>query len=97
VGLEWGPLSLVSTNEELFERNSHADHVAPSNPQKLALASPTCGGRSVSIVRSRTQAMDKKLSSGSNCCSTVGMSGVPFFDTVCKFRSFLQTAFKVSL
>jgi hypothetical protein len=29
--------------------------VAPSNPHKLALTSPTSGGRSVSIVRSRTQ------------------------------------------
>jgi hypothetical protein len=45
VGLEWGPLSLVSTTEELLDRkvaapvwktentaigNRHADHVAPS-------------------------------------------------------------------
>ena len=31
-----------------------ADHVTPLYPQKLALTSPTGGGRSVGIVRSRT-------------------------------------------
>jgi hypothetical protein len=36
----------------------HADHVAPRYPQKLALTSPTSGGRSVGIVRSRTQDME---------------------------------------
>jgi hypothetical protein len=36
----------------------HADHVAPSNPQKLTLTSPTIGSRSVGIVRSRTKATD---------------------------------------
>jgi hypothetical protein len=30
-----------------------ADHVTPLYPQKLALTSPTGGGRSVGIVRSR--------------------------------------------
>jgi hypothetical protein len=30
----------------------------PSNPQKLALTSPTSGGRSVGIVRSRTKATE---------------------------------------
>jgi hypothetical protein len=33
-----------------------ADHVTPLYPQKLALNSPTGGGRSVGIVRSRTKA-----------------------------------------
>jgi hypothetical protein len=33
----------------------HADHVAPSNPQKLALTSPTSGGLSVGTVRLQTQ------------------------------------------
>ena len=33
-----------------------ADHVTPLYPQKLALSSPTGGGRSVGIVRSRTKA-----------------------------------------
>ena len=35
-----------------------ADHVTPLYPQKLALASPTGGGRSVGIVRSRTKATE---------------------------------------
>jgi len=35
-----------------------ADHVTPLYPQKLALTSPTSGGRSVSIVRVRTKATD---------------------------------------
>jgi hypothetical protein len=36
----------------------HADHVASSNPQKLEQTSPTSGGRSVGIIRSRTQATE---------------------------------------
>ena len=35
-----------------------ADHVTPLYPQKLALNSPTGGGRSVGIVRSRTKATE---------------------------------------
>ena len=35
-----------------------ADYVTPLYPQKLALTSPTGGGRSVSIVRVRTKATD---------------------------------------
>jgi hypothetical protein len=73
VGLEWGPLSLVSTIEELLDRKVvapasktentavgilHADHVAPSILKKLAITSPTSGGRSVDVVRSRTQTME---------------------------------------
>jgi len=33
-----------------------ANHVTPLYPQKLALTSPTGGGRSVGMVRSRTKA-----------------------------------------
>jgi hypothetical protein len=73
VNLEQGPLSLVITTEELLDRKvaapvyktentavgtRHADHVAPSIRQKLAITSPTSGCRSVGIVRSRTQTMD---------------------------------------
>jgi hypothetical protein len=73
VGLERGPLSLQSTTEELLDRKvaapvwktentavgiRHADHVAPSIRKKLAITSPTSGGRSVGIVRSRTQTME---------------------------------------
>jgi hypothetical protein len=62
VGLERGPLSLVSTNEELLGRNSSGSGLEnreygrryPSRwprgtlyPQKLALISHTSGGRSV--------------------------------------------------
>jgi hypothetical protein len=32
------------------------DHATPLYPQTLAVTSPTSGGRSVGIVRSRTQA-----------------------------------------
>ena len=35
-----------------------ADHVTPLYPQKLALTSPTGGGRFVGIVRSRTKATE---------------------------------------
>jgi len=35
-----------------------ADHVTPLYPQKLALTSPTGGGRSVGIVRMRTKATE---------------------------------------
>ena len=38
-----------------------ADHVTPLYPQKLALTSPTGGGRSVGIVRSRTKATESHL------------------------------------
>ena len=35
-----------------------ADHVTPLYPQKLALTSPTGGGGSLGIVRSRTKATE---------------------------------------
>jgi len=38
-----------------------ADHVTPLYPQKVALTSPTGGGRSVGIVRSRTKATEFSL------------------------------------
>ena len=40
----------------------YADHVTPLYPQKLALTSPTGGGRSVGIVRSRTKATEFSFS-----------------------------------
>jgi hypothetical protein len=76
VGLERGPLSLVSTTEELLDRKvaspvyktdntavgiRHADHVAPSIRKTLAITSPTSGGPSVGLVRSRTQTMEFSL------------------------------------
>jgi hypothetical protein len=66
----------VSTTEELLDRKiaapvyetentevgiRHADHVAPCIRKKLAITSSTSGGRSVSIVRSRTQTMEFSL------------------------------------
>jgi len=38
-----------------------ADHVTPLYPQKLALTSPTGGGRSFGIVRVRTKATEFSL------------------------------------
>jgi hypothetical protein len=73
VGLERDPLSLVSTTEAMLGRkccgsgleNGKYGRRDPSRrpcvalyPQKLALTSPTSGGRSVGIVRSRTQATE---------------------------------------
>jgi hypothetical protein len=68
---ERGRLSLVSTTEELLGRKSsssgledrdhgrkvycRADYVTPLYPQKSGLTSSTSGGRSVGIVRLRTQ------------------------------------------
>jgi hypothetical protein len=76
VGLERGPFSLVSTTEELLRRKSSSSGVEsrecgcrdPSRwlrgtfyPQKLALTSPTSGGRPVGTVRSWTQATELSL------------------------------------
>jgi hypothetical protein len=73
VGLERGPLSLVSTTEDLLGRKSSGSGLEnreegrrdPSHfprgsfcTQKLALISPTSGGRSVGAVPSRAQAAD---------------------------------------
>jgi hypothetical protein len=70
VSLEWGPLSLVRIIEERLVRtvaalvykteiNDRRDSLRwPRNtlyPLKLALTSPTSGGRSVGIVRWRTK------------------------------------------
>jgi hypothetical protein len=76
VGLEWGPLSLVSSIEGLLGRKGRVSGLEireygrrdPScwprailYPQNLALTSLTSGGRSVGIVRSRTQATEFSL------------------------------------
>jgi hypothetical protein len=69
-----GPLSLVSTTEELLGRkisgsgvenreygrrgSSTFDYATPLYPQKLFVTSTTSCGRSVVIVRSRTQATE---------------------------------------
>jgi hypothetical protein len=76
VGLERGPLSLLSKTEELLDRKvvarvykientavgiRHADHVALSIRKVLAITSPASGGRSDGIVRSRTQIKEFSL------------------------------------
>jgi hypothetical protein len=76
VGLERGPLSRVSTTEELLGRNSSGSGLESREygrgdplrrprdtiyPQKLALTWPTSGGRSVSIVRLRIKTTEFSL------------------------------------
>jgi hypothetical protein len=73
VGLERGPLNLVSTTEELLGRKSSGsgleteftaveirrdDYTTTSNRKKVALTSPTSESSSVGIVRPRTQATE---------------------------------------
>jgi hypothetical protein len=60
VGLERGPLSLVSTTEELLGRNCSGSGLENRDYDRRgsALASPTCGCRSVGIVHARTEAME---------------------------------------
>jgi hypothetical protein len=77
MGLERGPLSLVSTIEQLLGRKSSESSLESRDysrrdmprwprgtlsPQKLAITSPTNGGRPVGIVRSRTQATEFSFS-----------------------------------
>jgi hypothetical protein len=50
--------SLVLKTEYTAVGICHADHVSPLYLQKLALTSPTSGGRSVGIVRLRTNATE---------------------------------------
>jgi hypothetical protein len=68
VGPERGPLSLVSTNEQLLGTKSSGSDLEIRNtaveircadnfyPKRLTLTSSTSGGRLVGIVRLRTQA-----------------------------------------
>jgi hypothetical protein len=66
VGPERGPLSLVSTTEELLEGKSCCSGLDPrgcgrkrsSALTKLALTSPTSGCSCIDVVRSRTQATE---------------------------------------
>jgi hypothetical protein len=76
-GLKRGPLSLVRTTEELLGRKSSGSGVenraqrpwgsvalTTQHPlsAKVATTSPTSGGRSVGIVRSRTKATEFSFS-----------------------------------
>jgi hypothetical protein len=97
VGLERGPLSLVSTIEELLKRKSSGSGLEgrvycrrdPSRwprgtlyLQELALPSQTSGGRSVGIVCLRTQAMEFSFSLGGGDWNTLRKpSSVPLVRT----------------
>jgi hypothetical protein len=74
VGLERGPLSPVSTTEELLGRKSSGSGLekleygrrdqsrfprGTLHPHKLALTSPTSGGSLLGIVRSQTRATER--------------------------------------
>jgi hypothetical protein len=56
--LEEKVAALVYTTEITAVGIRHADYAKPLYPQKLALTSPSSGGRSVGTVRSRTQATE---------------------------------------
>ena len=64
----WGATWIKSSGSGLENRDStavgnrYADHVTPLYPQKLALTSPSGGGRSVGMVRSRTEATEFSFS-----------------------------------
>jgi hypothetical protein len=90
VGLERGPLSLVSTVEKLLERKSSGSgpenreygRRAPSRwpygtlyQQKWALTSSTSVARSVGIVRSRTQATEFVCCWIRQSCDFLGIIG----------------------
>jgi hypothetical protein len=90
--VERGPLSLVSTIEELLERKSsgccleNRDYGRrdPSRslrgiiyPQNLALPSPSSGGRSVGIFHSRTQATESFIA----ICPSPGDSNLDAVNT----------------
>jgi hypothetical protein len=79
MSLERGPLSLVSTTEELLDRKvvapvqqteyttvgiRHADHVAPSIRKSWQSLRRQAAVASVGIVRSRTQTMEFSFGGG---------------------------------
>jgi hypothetical protein len=87
VGLERGPLSLVSTTEKLLEiKSSGSENTAVMGasrwprgtlyPQKLALTSTTSGDRSVGILRSRTQVAEILISLPKNVAQILDRSHV---------------------
>jgi hypothetical protein len=76
VALKWGPLNLVSTIGVLLEKKISGSGLEIRElgcrdplriprgtfyPLKLALTSPTCGGRSFGIIRSQTQTTEFSL------------------------------------
>jgi hypothetical protein len=59
--LEEKVAALVWKSENTAVGILHADYATRLYPQKLAVTSPTSGGRSVGIVRSRTKATELLL------------------------------------
>jgi restriction endonuclease S subunit len=104
MGLERGPLNLVSTTGELLDRKvaapvyktentavgiHHADLVAPSIRKKLTITSPTSSGRSVGVVRSRTQATEFSFSYIVFGCKIIVIFKVTYFGFSIKWNVFL--------
>jgi hypothetical protein len=109
VGLEWGPLSLVSTIEELLGRNSSGSDLEnweysrgdllrwPRDtlyPQKLAQTSPTCSGHSVGIVHLRTKTTDFVF-----CCLLLSLHSpvnkIIYITVICVLQDFYCCKFLV--
>jgi hypothetical protein len=71
----------------------HAEHVAPSIRKRLAITSPTSCGRSVGIVRSRTQATEFYLGDigwGSTNCIQLAQDGDQYRALVNVLRNVLM-------
>jgi hypothetical protein len=109
VGLERGPLILVSAIEELLERKGIGSGLEireygrrdPSRlprgtlyPQKLALSSPTSGDRSVGIVRLRTQAAESRQHE--MFCVLLQSCGLPLYNRSAGLCRAWQTLFAYS-
>jgi hypothetical protein len=112
VGLERGPLSLMRIIEELLEWtssgfgpeteiNGHGDSLRWQHdtlyPLKLALTSPTSGGRSVGTVGWRTKAPDLFMDnyahvSNAGCSAFLGNGSVNTFPRQ-KIEVLLETVF----
>jgi hypothetical protein len=105
VGLERGPLSLVSATEELLDGKvaapvykientaigiRHADHVAHSIRKKLAITSPTSGGRSVGVVCSRTQTMEFFFFFHTSTHAVCASAEINLISTSCLFQNWRE-------
>jgi hypothetical protein len=121
VRLERGPHSLVRIIEELLERkaaasvykteiNDRGDSLrCPRDtlyPLKLALTSPTCGGRSVGIVRWRTKTPEFYTCMRSVCINrtpTILIRGLSLYSSAvsgkCRDNPFMEvtTSFHIHL
>jgi hypothetical protein len=101
VGLERGPLSLVSTTDEPLGSSSGSGlenwEYGRGNPlrwprdtlylQKLALTSPTCGGHSASIVRLPTKTTEFFFNMSIHMRTSVALSQLNVFYSHSSFKS----------